>query len=150
MANTYSSILIHIVFSTKNWQLWISGELQKRLYPYIGGIARENGFKALCIGGTDNHVHVLVSLNPSINVAKAVQFIKGGSSKWIHETFPEQKQFAWQEGYGAFSIGISQIDQTRKYIENQETHHKKVSFQDEYLEFLRKNNIDYDEKYVFG
>ena len=150
MANTYSSILIHIVFSTKNWQLWISGELQKRLYPNIGGIAREIGFKALCIGGTDNHVHVLISLNPTINIAKAVQLMKGGSSKWIHETFPEEKQFAWQEGYGAFSIGLSQMYQTRKYIENQETHHKKVSFQDEYLEFLRKNNIDYDEKYVFG
>lgn len=150
MANTYSSILIHAVFSAKDRQSCISGALQKQLYPYIGGIARENGFKVLCIGGTDNHVHVLVSLNPSINVAKAVQFIKGGSSKWIHETFPDQKLFSWQEGYGAFSIGISQLEQTRRYIENQETHHKKVSFQEEYLEFLKKNDIDYDGKYVFG
>ena len=113
-------------------------------------IARENGLKVLCIGGTDNHIHVLLSLDSTTSIAKAIQFIKGGSSKWIHETFPELRLFSWQEGYGAFSIGISNVDETKKYIENQEKHHSKESFRDEYLKFLRKNNIDFGEKYMWG
>lgn len=150
MANTYINILIHAVFSTKNREPWLASSLRERLYPYICGIARGNGLKALCIGGTDNHVHILLSLDSTTSIAKAIQFIKGGSSKWIHETFSDQKQFSWQEGYGAFSISISHIEETKKYIENQEKHHIKESFQDEYLKFLRKNNIDFDEKYLWG
>ena len=150
MANTYINILVHAVFTTKNREPWLPSSLRERLYPYICGIARENGLKVLCIGGTDNHIHILLSLNSTTSIAKAIQLIKGGSSKWIHETFPEQKLFSWQEGYGAFSIGISNVDETRQYIENQEKHHSKESFCDEYLKFLRKNNIDFDEKYLWG
>jgi len=150
MANTYINILIHTVFSTKNHESWLSSSLRERLYPYMCGIARENGLKLLCIGGTDNHIHILLSLDSTTSIAKAMQFIKGGSSKWIHETFPELRLFSWQEGYGAFSIGISNVDETKKYIENQEKHHSKESFRDEYLKFLRKNNIDFDEKYLWG
>ena len=150
MANTYINILIHTVFSTKNRESWLSSLLRERLYPYMCGIARENGLKVLCIGGTDNHIHILLSLDLTTSIAKAIQFIKGGSSKWIHETFPELRLFSWQEGYGAFSIGISNVDETKKYIENQEKHHGKESFRDEYLKFLRKNNIDFNEKYLWG
>ncbi len=150
MANTYINILIHTVFTTKNREPWLSSSLRERLYPYICGIARENSLKVLCIGGTDNHVHILLSLNSTTSIAKAIQLIKGGSSKWIHDIFSEQKLFSWQEGYGAFSIGISNVDETRQYIENQEKHHSKESFCDEYLKFLRKNNIDFDEKYLWG
>jgi len=150
MANTYTSLLVHAVFSTKNREPLIAAELQNRLFPYMGGIARENQFRSLCIGGIEDHVHVLLSLTPGISIAKAVQLIKGGSSKWIHETFPHLQNFSWQEGYGAFSIGISQVDDTRKYIETQETHHRQTSFREEYLEFLRKNNVAFDEKYIFG
>ena len=150
MANTYINIFIHTVFSTKNRESWLSSSLRERLYPYIGGIARGNGSKVLCIGGTDNHIHILLSLDSTASVAKAIQFIKGGSSKWIHETFPELRLFSWQEGYGAFSIGISNVDETKKYIENQEKHHGEESFRDEYLKFLRKNNIEFDEKYLWG
>ena len=150
MANTYINILVHAVFTTKNRETWLSSSLRERLYPYICGIARENSLKVLCIGGTDNHVHILLSLNSTTSIAKATQLIKGGSSKWIHDTFPEQKLFSWQEGYGAFSIGISNVDETRQYIENQEKHHSKESFCDEYLKFLRKNNINFDEKYLWG
>jgi len=150
MANTYINILIHTVFSTKNRDPWISSSLRERLYPYMCGIARENGLKVLCIGGTDNHIHILLLLDSTTSIAKAIQLIKGGSSKWIHETFPELRLFSWQEGYGAFSIGISNVDETKKYIENQEKHHKKESFRDEYLKFLRKNNIDFNEKYLWG
>jgi len=150
MANTYINILIHTVFSTKNRESWISSSLRERLYPYMCGIARENDLKVLCIGGTDNHIHILLSLDSTTSIAQAMQLIKGGSSKWIHETFPELRLFSWQEGYGAFSIGISNVDETKKYIENQEKHHSKESFRDEYLKFLRKNNIDFDEKYLWG
>mgnify|MGYP001613720879 FL=1 len=150
MANTYINILIHTVFSTKNRESGLSSSLRERLYPYMCGIARENGLKVLCIGGTDNHIHILLSLDSTTSIAKAMQFIKGGSSKWVHETFPELRLFSWQEGYGAFSIGISNVDETKKYIENQEKHHSKESFRDEYLKFLRKNNIDFDEKYLWG
>ena len=150
MANTYINILIHTVFSTKNRESWLSSSLRERLYPYMCGIARENGLKVLCIGGTDNHIHILLSLDSTTSIAKAMQLIKGGSSKWIHETFPELRLFSWQEGYGAFSIGISNVDETKKYIENQEKHHSKESFRDEYLKFLTKNNIDFDEKYLWG
>ena len=150
MANTYTNLFVHAVFRTKNREPFISAALRNRLFPYIGGIAKQNKFKIICIGGAKDHTHVLVSLNPNISVAKAVQLIKGGSSKWIHEMFPHLKHFAWQEGYGAFSIGISQIEDARKYIEHQERHHRNVSFQEEYLEFLRKNDITFDEKYVFG
>lgn len=150
MANTYINILIHTVFSTKNHESWLSSSLRERLYPYMCGIARENGLKVLCIGGTDNHIHILLSLNSTTSIAKAIQLVKGGSSKWIHETFPELRLFSWQEGYGAFSIGISNVDEAKKYIENQEKHHSKESFRDEYLKFLRKNNIDFDEKYLWG
>ena len=95
MANTYINILVHAVFTTKNRDPWFSSSLRERLYPYICGIARENGLKVLCIGGTDNHnhIHILLSLNSTTSIAKAIQLIKGGSSKWIHETFPEQKLF---------------------------------------------------------
>lgn len=148
MANTYINILIHSVFSTKNREPFISTELCEKLFPYICGIARNNGFKIICVGGTENHIHVLFSLNSTSSIAKAVQLIKGGSSKWIHDTFPTHKLFAWQEGYGAFSINISMLNQTREYIKNQKKHHEKVSFRDEYIDFLRKNNIPFDEKYL--
>ena len=137
-------------FYHENREPWLPSSLRERLYPYICGIARENGLKVLCIGGTDNHIHILLSLNSTTSIAKAIQLIKGGSSKWIHDTFPEQNLFLWQEGYGAFSIGISNVDETRQYIENQEKHHSKERFCDEYLKFLRKNNIDFDEKYLWG
>ncbi len=150
MANTYINILVHTVFSTKNREMWLSSPLRERLYPYLCGIARENKFKVLSIGGVDNHIHILLSLNSTTSIAKAIQFLKGGSSKWIHETFPELKLFSWQEGYGAFSIGISNMEETIKYIENQENHHKKIGFQDEYLNFLRKNNVEFDVKYLWG
>ena len=117
MAHSYSSCLIHYVFSTKGRRPFISRELRQRLWPYLGGIARENGLKALAVGGTDNHVHILVSLPSTLSIAKSVQLIKGGSSKWIHETFPVHAGFAWQEGYGAFSISVSHASDTIAYID---------------------------------
>jgi REP element-mobilizing transposase RayT len=138
---------MHCVFSTKGRQRMITAQLQKRLWPYIGGIARENKMTALIVNGVADHVHVLLALPSTIAIAKAVQSIKGGSSKWIHETFPDQRTFAWQEGYGAFSVSVS--DKTIAYIENQAEHHRTKSFQEEFLAFLKRHRVEYDERYIW-
>ena len=143
--HSFVSCLMHCVFATKERRPFIKPELQTRLWPYLGGIARENKMKALMIGGVEDHVHVLLSLPSTLSVAKAVQLIKGNSSKWIHETFPEHQSFEWQEGYGAFSIGVSGIDDTVKYIQNQAEHHRKMSFKEEVAVFLKKHGMEYDE-----
>lgn len=150
MANSYTNILVHYIFSTKNREKIITDELQERLWSYMGGIARENGMKAIAIGGVEDHVHMLISLPPTLPVAKAIQLIKGGSSRWVHDTFPKHKHFKWQEGYGAFSVSVSQVDKTIAYIKGQKEHHRKKTFQEEYIVFLRKHGIEYDEQYVWG
>ena len=149
MSHTYISNLMHCVFSTKERLPLIDSELESRLWSYVGGIARENRMKALAVGGTADHVHTLLSLPSTIAVAKAVQLIKGGSSKWIHDMFPKYQEFAWQEGYGAFSVSTSQMKKTVAYIEGQKEHHRKRSFQVEFIEFLDKHGIEYDRRYVF-
>jgi REP element-mobilizing transposase RayT len=150
MGHTYSTVLLHCVFSTKNRLPVIEPEWRPRLHAYIGGIPRENGACALAVGSVADHVHVLLSIPPVLSVAKALQLIKGGSSLWVHQTFPAVKDFAWQEGYGAFSIGISQVEATIAYIANQEEHHPRKTFQDEFRAFLKKHGIEYDERYVWG
>jgi len=150
MGHTYASQLLHCVFSTKERRPQISSALKPRLHAYLGGIARRNGAKALAIGGVEDHVHILLSLPPKLALAKAIQLIKGGSSTWVHENYPNHREFAWQEGYGAFSVGISQVDATIRYIANQEKHHRKRSFQEEFREFLRKHGMEWDERYVWG
>jgi putative transposase len=114
MSHTYVSDLVHCVFSTKNRRSLISHEIQSDLWSFLGGIARKNGFKALIAGGTENHVHVLLSLSATMSLAKAMQLIKGASSHWINEKHTQD--FAWQEGYGAFTVGISQKADTIAYI----------------------------------
>ena len=116
MPHSFTSQLLHCVFSTKQRQKIITSELASRLWPYLGGIARENNMKALSVGGTKDHVHLLLSLPAMLSVAKAMQLIKGGSSKWVHDSFPQHRAFAWQEGYGAFSIGISDVQRTIAYM----------------------------------
>jgi putative transposase len=149
MSHSYVSNLMHCTFSTKNRYPAIDSELESRLWPYLGGIAKENRMKALAIGGTADHVHALLSLPGMMSFAKAVQLIKGGSSKWIHDTFSNQKRFAWQEGYGAFSVSASQVPKTIAYINNQDEHHRKKSFEEEFLELLNKHGIEFDPRYVF-
>lgn len=149
MSHSYVSSLFHCVWSTKHRQHLITPELSERLWPYLDGIAKNNNMKALAIGGVEDHVHVLLSLPSTIEIAKAVQLIQGGSSKWVHDTFPEHREFAWQEGYGAFSIGISQLDDTKRHIASQEEHHRKRTFQEEFTAFLKKHEIDYDPRYIW-
>lgn len=149
MAHTYTSNLHHCVFSTKERAHIIPAQLQAKLWEYIGGIARNNGLVSLRVGGITNHIHMLIGIPADMPVAKTMQLIKGGSSKWMNE-HPLRGRFAWQEGYGAFSIGISQVSATVRYIENQQAHHKKQTFEDEYTGFLRKHGIVFDPTYVFG
>ena len=150
MAHSYTNILIHYIFSTKNREKIITEKFQERLHPYLGGIARENNMRALAIGGVEDHVHLLVSLPPTLAVAKAIQLIKGGSSKWVHDTFPTLDKFKWQEGYGAFSVSVSQVENTIAYILGQKEHHRKKTFQEEYIAFLRKHNVEYDQRFIWG
>jgi REP-associated tyrosine transposase len=121
--------------------------LQERLWPYLGGIARENGMTALEVGGIEDHAHVLLSLPATTPIAKAMQLLKGGASKWVHDTFPEHRGFVWQAGYGAFSIGISQVEHTRRYIANQKEHHRRMTYQEELRAFLKKHGIEYDPRW---
>ncbi|PYV95427.1 MAG: IS200/IS605 family transposase [Acidobacteria bacterium] len=148
MSHTYVSELIHVVFSTKGRQNSIPRDTLNRLGSFLGGIARNNGFKTIAIGGTENHVHVLLSLPATMPLAKAVQLLKGGSSKWLNETI--KSRFEWQQGYGAFSVSISQQVSTIAYINRQAEHHRKRNFEEEFIAFLKKHNVDYDPRYVLG
>lgn len=149
MPHSYVSNLVHNIFSTKERFPFIDQELESRLWPYMGGIARENGMKALAIGGTTDHVHALLSLPATMSGAKAVQLIKGGSSKWIHDELPQYRKFAWQDGYGAFSVSSSQMKSVMRYIDGQKEHHRKKTFEEEFLEFLDKHGVEYDPRYIF-
>jgi REP element-mobilizing transposase RayT len=149
MPTTYSNLLFHVVFSVKERVKLLSKDLRERLFPYISGIANKNNFKILISGGVNDHIHILLSLKPDTSVSKAVQLVKGGSSKWMHDNFSDLNIFSWQEGYGAFTVSVSQIDRIKNYIHNQEEHHKKMSFEEEYLELLKRNNIDFNPKFLF-
>ena len=147
MSHTYSSNRVHVIFSTKDRVPSISEELQPKVWAYMAGIAKKQGFQAVIIGGGPDHVHALLLLPPSMALAKAIQFLKGSSSKWLHENGAE---FSWQEGYGAFSVSASQTEGVIRYIKNQAAHHAKKSFAEEFLEFLRKYDVPYDPNYVLG
>ena len=149
MANTFSCLSVHCVFSTKARGPMLNPDIRERLWPYMGGIAKQNGLHAKCIGGVADHVHLLLSLPTTIGVAKAIQLIKSGSSAWIHQTFGELRTFSWQQGYGAFSVSISQVPQTVHYIEHQLEDHRTRTFQEEYLAFLKTHGINFDAKYLW-
>jgi REP element-mobilizing transposase RayT len=137
------------VFSTKERRPTITSDLRERLWPFLGGIARQNGMTAIEIGGVGDHVHMLLSLPSTVSIAKALQLIKGGSSKWVHETFPEQRLFGWQSKYGAFSVSTSQLDKIIEYIQGQAEHHRKMTFKEEFVALLKKHRIQYDERYLW-
>jgi putative transposase len=149
LGHSFTSSLFHCVFSTKGRRPLITEDLQSRLWAYMGGIARDNRMKALTIGGVEDHVHILLSLPSTLAISKAIQLIKGGSSLWVHETFPEHRNFGWQEGYGAFSLDIALVERTTLYINSQAEHHRKQTFQEEFLAFLKKHNMEYDERYIW-
>ena len=148
MSHTYVSQLMHVVFSTKKRLPLIQDEIRERLWSFLGGIARRNGFKTIAVGGTENHIHILLSLPATMPLSKAMQLLKGGSSKWLNENV--KSRFEWQQGYGAFSVSISQQDQTVVYINSQPEHHRKRNFEEEFIAFLKRHKIDYDPRFVLG
>lgn len=150
MANTYSSLHYHIVFSTKHRERWITPDIEQRIWAYLGGIARENNMKPLQIGGVEDHIHALLGAPPTLAPSKIAQLIKGGSSAWIHTEFPNLRKFAWQDGYGAFTVSKSNIPEVTTYIQNQREHHRARSFQEEFVAMLVRHGVDYEEKYLWN
>lgn len=149
MANTYTQIHIQLVFVVQNRDCVIMHSWKDELYKYITGIIQNNQHKVLAINGMPDHVHVLIGMRPTQSLSELMQDIKGDSSKWINQTGYVKGRFSWQEGYGAFSYSKSHVNNVINYIKNQEEHHRKQSFQEEYLEFLEKFEVDYDARYVF-
>ena len=148
MPSTHVNLNIHLVFSTKNRQCFLAESWRDRLFDYLGGITRNLGAIPWAVGGADEHAHVLLGMRAIHRLADLTRDIKQGSSRWIHETL-QLWEFAWQEGYGAFSISQSHVEAERRYILNQAEHHRRVLFQEEYLEFLRRNGVEFDERYLW-
>ncbi len=149
MPQSLANILIHIIFSTKYRADSITPEIETELYKYIATTCRSFECPSIQIGGTKNHIHILCRLSRTIAVSELVMKIKTGSSKWIKTKGPEYSNFSWQNGYGAFSIGASNLQKIRNYITNQKKHHGNRSFQEEYVEFLKKYGMEYDERYLW-
>lgn len=149
MANTYTQIYIQFVFAVKYREGMIDASFKEELYQYIGGIIHNNNHKLLAINGMPDHVHIFIGMKPTQSISDLMQDIKGSSSKWINEMNFLKSRFEWQDGYGAFSYAKSQKDAVVKYIANQETHHQKKTFREEYIGFLKAFEVEYDERYIF-
>jgi putative transposase len=149
MPQSLSRVYVHIIFSTKHRKNIISADIKNELFSYLGGICRDLKCNALEVGGHQNHIHVLAILNKSVTQVKLMEEIKKSSSKWIKLKGDKFSNFYWQDGYGIFSVNPSEIDIVREYIQNQEAHHKKKSFKDEFIAFLDKYNVEYDERYLW-
>jgi REP element-mobilizing transposase RayT len=149
MGHTYTNLLTHIIFSTKDRLPYLQEARRNDVFAYLGGIVRELKGTALNIDGTADHVHALVRLPAALAVAKAVEIIKANSSRWIHEHRVLHRTFAWQTGYAAFSVSESNVDDVSGYISHQQEHHRKVTFQEELIAFLKRSRIEYDERYLW-
>ena len=149
MGNTYTSLHYHLVFSTKHREPRIHHDIEERVWSFLGGIARENGMHPIRIGGMPDHVHIAVGGPPTLAISKAVQQIKGGSSKWIKDVLPDMKDFAWQDGYGAFAVSKSSLSTVETYIEKQREHHRKTTFKEEFLSLLQLHQIEFDTRYLW-
>ena len=149
MASTLTNLLYHIIFSTKDRSDLITPEFEPELYSYIGGIIRSEKGRLLNVGGTANHLHVLCTISPVITVSQMLQRIKGHSSKWINSEKRLPQRFSWQRGYAAFTVSESNCSRVARYIENQKEHHRKLSFKEELIQFLKKHIVAYDEIYLW-
>ena len=149
MPQSYASLHCHLIFSTKNREPSLSPTIQPRLFEYLGGILRAEDGRLIAAGGMPDHVHLLVSMGKQLSVADGVRIIKANSSKWVHETAPDLRGFAWQSGYGAFAVSHSQVEQVKACIANQADHHRTITFQEEFVRFLVRHGIDFDERYLW-
>jgi putative transposase len=150
MSHTYTNLLSHVIFSTKDRLPLIDSELKPRLLGYMTGIARESGHKILSINAMADHLHLLWELSPTWSLSDATRVLKTNSSKWVHEMSRSHRAFSWQTGYGAFSVSRSNVSSVANYIEDQEKHHRKRTFKEEFIELLVKHGINYDPQYVLG
>ena len=142
MSDSYTNLLYHIVFSTKDRRPLITSQCETQIYNYIGGTIRGLGGISLELNGTEDHVHVLCKLRPVRALSDVLRELKANASGWMHDVFPELKNFSWQRGYGAFTPSQSNVDEVRRYISRQKEHHAKVSFREEFIQFLKDNGID--------
>lgn len=149
MAHTFTNLRTHIIFSPKDRLPVITADLKTRLFAYLGGIIRDLNGKAIIVGGTADHVHLLLSMTPTLSISETLRLLKANSSRWVNRERSTKQAFAWQSGYGAFSVSESSAAAVVKYIQSQEEHHKRVSFQEEFVAFLKKNGITYDERYLW-
>lgn len=149
MAHTFSQVLVHFVFSTKGHAALLDAEVKEELIPYLGGAVRDMGGKALAINGPFDHIHVLASMPMTVAMADFMRDLKANSSGWVHRRYPKLAQFAWQRGYGAFSVSESNRKTVQAYIANQEEHHRRVTFKEEFLNLLKRHGIEYDERYLW-
>ena len=148
LSHAAGNLVLHLIFSTKDRQPLITPEIRADLFAYLGGIIREMHGTALIINGTSDHVHMLIRIRPVHSAAEIARVVKTNSSKWVHEKW--NVRFAWQTGYGAFSVSESRVPTVSRYIAMQEEHHRKQSFEEEYVAFLKKNRIEYDERYIWS
>ena len=149
MGHTYNNMLVHVIFSTKGRLPTLRESFRDRLYEYLGGVARQEFGRALRIGGTENHLHGLLSIGGDVAISEAMRKWKSLSSKWVHESLPGNQDFSWQVGYGAFSVSLSNAPEVTEYIAGQSEHHRKTTFEQEFIAFLERHGIEYDPKYVF-
>jgi len=149
MAHTYTNILIHALFSTKDRQCWLTSEIREEVFRYLGGTLNELRGQSILVNGPRDHVHILFIQPRTLSIASVMEKLKANSSGWVKERWPDRRYFGWQTGYAAFSVSKSHVDQVKRYIGNQERHHRKVTFQEELLAFLKKHEIEYDPRYVF-
>jgi len=146
MPHSYSTLLVHVIFSTKDRARSMDTSIRPDLFAYMGSIVREIGGAARIINGTEDHVHMLISLAADTSISECLRVVKTNSSRWIHGRCPS---FAWQTGYGAFSVSASNQKQVVKYIQDQERHHRRMSFQEEFLVLLRKHGVAFDERFLW-
>jgi putative transposase len=149
MAHTYTNLLTHMIFSTKERHPFLDEDLRPRLLPYMSGIVNELGGKPLLINGPNDHVHMLVVMPPTMSVADFLRILKTNSSRWVHQTWASLSKFSWQAGYGAFSVSESVKEDVRAYIAGQEEPHRSVTFKEEFVAFLKRHGIEYDERYIW-
>ena len=150
MAQTLVSLMVHVIFSTKNRESFITPEIEPELFAYVGGILRNNESRLLDAGGTADHVHLLISQSKNVALSSLMKDVKKDSSLWIKTKGNQFRNFHWQDGYGAFSIGKSQLNELKRYVSKQKQHHRKKSFQEELIQFLRAYGLEYDKRYLWN
>jgi REP element-mobilizing transposase RayT len=150
MAHSYTNILIHALFSTKDRQPWLIPEIRDEAFHYLGGTLNELGGQSLLVNGPSDHVHMLFVQPRTLSIASVMEKVKANSSGWVKDRWPNRRYFGWQTGYAAFSVSKSHVEQVKLYISNQQEHHRKVSFQEEVVAFLKKQGVAYDPRYIFA